>query len=129
MEAMSCACCPVATRVGGNPELVEHGENGLLFPVDAVDALAQQLRVLVEDEAQRKRMAQAASAKIAERFTFAKAASAMQEIYEAVLNAKRGGKQTGASPVAPTLAPVAATGVEGSPIALTSGRAQESGGR
>ena len=85
MEAMACGCCPVASRVGGNPELIEHGQNGLLFPVDAVDELANHLRQLLDDEPQRRRLAQAASAKITSRFTFANAAGTMQEIYESVL--------------------------------------------
>src|SRR5208283_4521864 len=33
MEAMACGCCPIASRVGGNPELVEDERNGLLFEV------------------------------------------------------------------------------------------------
>ena len=38
MEAMACSCCAIASRVGGNPELVDDGENGLLFDVDNVGA-------------------------------------------------------------------------------------------
>ena len=30
MEAMGCGCCPLASDTGGNPELVQHGETGLL---------------------------------------------------------------------------------------------------
>jgi glycosyltransferase involved in cell wall biosynthesis len=85
MEAMACGCCPVASRVGGNPELIEHGQNGLLFRPDAVDELAHSLRELLDDEPQRQRLAVAASAKITSRFTFAKAAETMQGIYESVL--------------------------------------------
>jgi glycosyltransferase involved in cell wall biosynthesis len=86
MEAMACGCCPVATRVGGNPELIEAGRNGLLFEVDAVDELARHLRELLTDRPLRQRLALAASAKIMSRFTFADAASTMQGIYESVLN-------------------------------------------
>src|SRR5271157_4120261 len=86
MEAMACGCCPVASRVGGNPELIEHGENGLLFQVDATDKLAHHLRELLNDESQRRRLALAASARITSRFTFANAADTMQGIYESVLS-------------------------------------------
>lgn len=86
MEAMACGCCPIASRVGGNPELVDHGRNGLLFRVDDVAELASQLQKLLSDDDRRKRFAAAASETIRSRFTFAQAASAMQEIYESVLN-------------------------------------------
>ena len=86
MEAMACHCCPIASRVGGNPELVDHARNGLLFRVDDVAELASQLRELLVDDDRRKRFAAAASETIRSRFTFAHAASAMGEIYESVLN-------------------------------------------
>lgn len=86
MEAMACGCCPVASRVGGNPELIEHGQNGLLFQPDAVDELAHSLRELLDDETRRRSLALAASAKITSRFTFANAAETMQGIYESVLS-------------------------------------------
>src|SRR6202050_2930020 len=31
MEAMACGCSVAASRVGGNPELVAHGETGMVF--------------------------------------------------------------------------------------------------
>lgn len=89
MEAMACACCPIASRVGGNPELVNEGRNGRLFRVDDVPELTSHLRALLTDEPLRKRLAAAASERILTQFTFAKAASAMQQIYESVLNAGR----------------------------------------
>ncbi len=86
MEAMACGCCPVASRVGGNPELIAHGQNGLLFQADAVDELSHSLQGLLDDEARRRKLAQAASAMIRSRFTFANAADTMQGIYESVLS-------------------------------------------
>lgn len=92
MEAMACGCCPVATQVGGNPELIEDESTGLLFQVDAVDQLARKLQELLADEPRRQRLASAAAAKIASGFTFANAADSMQQIYQSVLNSK--GKTT-----------------------------------
>jgi sugar transferase (PEP-CTERM/EpsH1 system associated) len=43
LEAMASGLPVVATRVGGNPELVEDGTTGRLFPVGDVDALAKAL--------------------------------------------------------------------------------------
>jgi glycosyltransferase involved in cell wall biosynthesis len=89
MEAMACACCPVATALGGNPELIHDERNGLLFPVDDVAHLTALLRRLLSDPNLRQRLSTAASETIRSKFTFPQAAAAMREIYESVLNAKR----------------------------------------
>ncbi len=90
MEAMACSCCPVASNVGGNPELIQHDRNGVLFNVDDVEGLASELRLLLGDEDRRRRLAQEASRSIRERFTFSQAASSMEGIYDSVLKAKQG---------------------------------------
>ena len=87
MEAMAYGCCPIASRVGGNPELIDEGQNGLLFAVDNVAELASHLQELLTDYPRRQLFAVAASEKISTQFTFAKAADAMQGIYESVLKA------------------------------------------
>ena len=89
MEAMACSCCPIASRVGGNPELLDDGENGLLFEPDNVPQLTGQLEALLADPSRRERLAAAAAAKMAARFTYAQAAATMQEIYSSVLLRKR----------------------------------------
>ena len=87
MEAMACGCCPIATRVGGNPELVEHRRNGLLFEVDNVGEFAAQLRALLTNESQRKAFAVLSTAKMSQ-FTCEIAGQTMQSIYESVLDSK-----------------------------------------
>lgn len=89
MEAMACRCCVIASRVGGNPELVDDGENGLLFEVNNVEQLASQIANLLSDPARCERMATAASAKMAAHFTYSQAATIMEQIYESVLADRR----------------------------------------
>jgi glycosyltransferase involved in cell wall biosynthesis len=90
MEAMACSCCSIATRVGGNPELIDDEEDGLLFEVDNVDELARQIESLLADPARRQTLAAAASAKMATRFSYSQAAATMRQIYEsALLDAQR----------------------------------------
>lgn len=47
IEAMACGLPVVATRIGGNPELVRPGENGLLYEVADVRGLAEAIRSLL----------------------------------------------------------------------------------
>lgn len=86
MEAMACRCCVVASEVGGNPELVRHGETGLVFPAGDVQALAQALRTLIDDAALRARLAAAGEQFIRSGFGVAAAAARMSEIYAQLLD-------------------------------------------
>src|ERR1035441_9079189 len=85
MEAMGCGCCPVASRVGGNPELVTDAETGLLFPVGDADALADRLALLLDQPEYRRRLAARAQRRMREHFTREQAARAMGGIYQEFL--------------------------------------------
>jgi glycosyltransferase involved in cell wall biosynthesis len=85
MEAMGCGCCPVASRVGGNPELVTDGETGLLFPVGDAAALAERLALLLDQPAYRLRLAANAERRMLEHFTREQAARAMGAVYQEFL--------------------------------------------
>jgi glycosyltransferase involved in cell wall biosynthesis len=85
MEAMACGCTVVASEVGGNPELVSAGENGLLFRAGDARGLADCLERLVAHSTLRRRMGEAASRRIRTGFTLERAAARMAEIYETVL--------------------------------------------
>lgn len=69
LEAMACGCVPVATDVGGNPELVDEGANGLLVPAQDSAALAAGLARLVRDPLLRECMAEAALARSRSQFS------------------------------------------------------------
>lgn len=92
MEAMACSCCVVATRVGGNPELIEDGYNGLLFPVDDATELAEVLRTLVANPEQIRTFAARACAKV-QQFSYERTASTLEAIYDSVLTGNRGTKR------------------------------------
>jgi glycosyltransferase involved in cell wall biosynthesis len=82
LEAMGCGCCPIASDVGGNPELVQHGVNGLLFPAGDADSLAARFRMVLEDSALRMRLAAASEERARKEFAREIAARRMGEIYE-----------------------------------------------
>lgn len=85
MEAMACGCAAVATRVGGNPELVRDGETGLLVEPGDAEALAATLVRLARAPELRARLAGRGAAFVGENFTIAAAARRMASIYEEML--------------------------------------------
>jgi glycosyltransferase involved in cell wall biosynthesis len=60
VEAMACGLPIVATTVGGIPEVVEDGVNGLLCPPGDSVCLARKLLSLVEDPEERIRLGRSA---------------------------------------------------------------------
>ena len=68
LEVMSAGVPLVTTRVGGNPELIEDEENGLLVGYNDTDALAGACGRLLEDAPLRARLAEAGRRRAA-RFT------------------------------------------------------------
>lgn len=55
LEAQACGLPCIATRVGGNPDIIEDGENGLLIEPKSVDAISDALNVLLGSEELRYR--------------------------------------------------------------------------
>jgi len=51
----------IATRVGGVPELIEHGHNGLLFPVGDTESMSTAAISLLSDQHRLEAMAKAAA--------------------------------------------------------------------
>lgn len=85
MEAMACGCCPVASRVGGNPELVRHGINGLLFQKENAEELAQSLELLITRPEERIRLALQAQRDM-EGFSIGHSVQQMESIYDTMWN-------------------------------------------
>ena len=81
MEAMACGCCAIASEVGGNPELVRHGETGLLFEPGNASDLANQLSLVVLNGSLRNRLAKAGSEWVSKNLSREAAARTMEDIY------------------------------------------------
>jgi N-acetyl-alpha-D-glucosaminyl L-malate synthase BshA len=60
LEAMACQLPVVASRVGGLPEVVVHGESGYLREVGDIEGMAQDIDSLLDDDILRRRMGDAA---------------------------------------------------------------------
>jgi glycosyltransferase involved in cell wall biosynthesis len=82
VEAMACGLPVVSAAVAGIPELVRHGENGLLVAPRDVDALAAALAALLDDQARRERMGAAARRTVVEQFDLRAAARQIAALFE-----------------------------------------------
>jgi len=69
LEAMSHSLPVITTPVGGIPEVVESGRNGILVKPGDVDAIEVALEKLLQSSAERQRLGAAARATIAERYS------------------------------------------------------------
>jgi len=89
MEAMSCGCAVIASRVGGNVELVQDGETGLLFDPGNVPQLGAALSRLLGDVPLRRRLSSNAARSMRERFSTEVSARRMAQIYSELLDETR----------------------------------------
>jgi glycosyltransferase involved in cell wall biosynthesis len=85
LEAMSFGLPVVAARAGGNPEAVQDGETGILFPAGDSSALGKGILELLRDPARARRMGEAARQRVRERFTTERMVSEVERLYEDLL--------------------------------------------
>lgn len=81
--AMSAAVPVIASRIGGLPEVIRHGENGLLVDNDPT-AFASAVRELIDDPERRRRIGAAARHTVMERFTVERMVRHTMEAYRQV---------------------------------------------
>ena len=84
LEAMACSVPIVASKVGGIPDVVKDGENGLLVPPKDSEALADAIIYLLENEDIREKMGKNGRTKV-ENYSWDKMAEETEKIYEEVL--------------------------------------------
>ncbi|MGA7217803.1 MAG: glycosyltransferase [Candidatus Sulfotelmatobacter sp.] len=85
LEAMACGKPVIACRGQGIEEIIRHGENGWLIPVDGLGELVQVLESLLENADMGKRVGQAARQTILDGLTLSHQAEKLMNIYEAAL--------------------------------------------
>jgi glycosyltransferase involved in cell wall biosynthesis len=83
-EALACGTPVVATTAGALREIVDHGESGLVVPLGDVEALAEAVRILLEDPARCRAMGDAGARRVRERFSWRRTAEEMTALYEEV---------------------------------------------
>jgi len=85
LESMAAGIPTVATRVGGNPELVRDQVNGILTPVRSPEHLAQAIGVILDDAELAKRFGRTAKMMATEDFSLQKMTADTQALYRAEL--------------------------------------------
>src|SRR5262249_53211209 len=87
-EAMACSLPVVSTRLAGIPELVEHGETGLLVEPGDAHALAEVIAELAIDPARREKLGKAGRVRAEQTFALEKTAALLADRFRTVVSGK-----------------------------------------
>jgi N-acetyl-alpha-D-glucosaminyl L-malate synthase BshA len=85
LEAMACEVPVVASRVGGLPEVIEHGVSGFLHDPQAIDEMAESAVSLLTDAALHARVSTAGCRRVREEFCVERVVPMYEACYRAVL--------------------------------------------
>lgn len=86
LESMAVGTPVVASRVGGIPEIITHGTNGLLIEPGDVQGLRQSIELLLYSEAERTRISQIATERVKEEYDWSRIADQYLTVYRRLLN-------------------------------------------
>lgn len=86
LEALACGVPVVASRVGGLPEVVAHGETGFLEPVGDVAAMAARTQQLLDDAELRRRCGENAVRRTTEQFSLDQVLRQHEALYERLVH-------------------------------------------
>ena len=90
LESMAAGVPVVATRVGGTPEAVTDGEQGLLVPPGDATALASAISRILSDPLLAARLGNNGRRRVIEEFSFEAVVRRTEALYRDLLAAKRG---------------------------------------
>jgi sugar transferase (PEP-CTERM/EpsH1 system associated) len=82
LEAMSSGLPVIATRVGGNPELVVDGQTGYLVDKEDISGLSEAMQDLVANDEKRHRFGAAAYRRIRDEFSIDRMVARYQQVYD-----------------------------------------------
>jgi glycosyltransferase involved in cell wall biosynthesis len=88
LEAMAAEVPVVATTVGGVPEAVTHGVEGMLVPPAQPHELAGAITELLHDPARRRELGAAAASRVEAEFSIDRAVRRTEELYERLLRGR-----------------------------------------
>ena len=86
IEAMSNMLPVIASNVGGIPEIIENGRDGILVPPEDSETLAQAINDLLENKGLREKLSQAAYKKVKKEFSIKKYSVQILDLYRSLIN-------------------------------------------
>ena len=90
LEAMACGVPVVGSNVGGIPDIIKHGETGLLAAEKDPEDLADKILKLLDDKRLRKRVIENGLKLVRENFSWDVIAEKFLQVYKEVMqNGKR----------------------------------------
>ena len=84
LEAMAHGLATVSTNVGGIPQVIENGTDGIRFDAGNIKKIAEILIQLLNDQSEKKRLGEAGRAKIESRFSAQANINALYNLYQEV---------------------------------------------
>lgn len=90
LEAAAAGCPIVATNVGGNAEVVEDGQSGILVPAGSPEALAGAIERLLDDRAAARALGEAAERTVRDRFASSAMVRSIEGLYVDLLQPRDG---------------------------------------
>lgn len=84
LESMACKSPVLASRVGGIPDVIENGVDGLLFEQGNAEELESALSLLINDSELRSQLSKAGLQKIHNKYSAASVAKAYEALYDKV---------------------------------------------
>jgi N-acetyl-alpha-D-glucosaminyl L-malate synthase BshA len=85
LEAMACEVPVVASRVGGLPEVIEHGVSGFLHAPEAIEDMAGSALALLTDDALHERVSVAACRRVREQFCVERVVPMYEACYRSIV--------------------------------------------
>ncbi len=85
LEAMASEVVPIATRVGGVPEVIEHEKSGYLAEVGDIETMAGCAVEILKDESRLRAMGKQCRAAASARFCTTKIIPAYEEFYQRIV--------------------------------------------
>lgn len=86
LEAMACGVPVICSRVGGLPEVVQHGKTGYLAEVGDVQGMSEAVLKLLTDESRYKAFSEQAVTWARETFPVERAVQGYEKVYESVVH-------------------------------------------